>query len=109
MNRLFKDNSADSATKFFENESIYASRNIGIRIKNVVKKFKQFGKVKNAVRNLSLNIYEGQISVLLGHNGAGKSTTISIITGLATADEGSVLINGKDVKEDSDEARSVRE
>jgi ATP-binding cassette subfamily A (ABC1) protein 3 len=73
----------------------------------VVKKFKQFGKVKNAVRNLSLNIYEGQISVLLGHNGAGKSTTISIITGLATADDGSVLINGKDVKEDSDEARSV--
>ena len=30
---------------------------------------------------LSLNMYEGQITALLGHNGAGKTTTISILTG----------------------------
>ncbi|GLG96917.1 Multidrug resistance protein homolog 49, partial [Gryllus bimaculatus] len=35
---------------------------------------------KLAVNNLSLNMYEGQITVLLGHNGAGKTTTISMIT-----------------------------
>ncbi|KAI8435958.1 hypothetical protein MSG28_004122 [Choristoneura fumiferana] len=35
-----------------------------------------------AVNNLSLNIYDDQITVLLGHNGAGKSTTISMLTGL---------------------------
>ena len=36
---------------------------------------------KVAVNGLSLNMYEGQITALLGHNGAGKTTTISILTG----------------------------
>ena len=31
---------------------------------------------------LSLNMYEGQITALLGYNGAGKTTTISILTGI---------------------------
>ena len=34
-----------------------------------------------AVNNLNLNIFDDQITVLLGHNGAGKSTTISMLTG----------------------------
>lgn len=34
-----------------------------------------------AVQDLSLNLYEGQITVLLGHNGAGKTTTLSVLTG----------------------------
>ena len=37
---------------------------------------------KLAVDSLNLNMYEGQITALLGHNGAGKTTTISILTGI---------------------------
>lgn len=37
--------------------------------------------MKVAIKELSLNLYEGQITVLLGHNGAGKSTTLSILSG----------------------------
>ena len=37
-----------------------------------------------AVDGLNLNMYEGQITALLGHNGAGKTTTISILTGNMT-------------------------
>ena len=51
---------------FIEDESFYSTRRIGIKINNIVKIFKQLGKIKKAVSNLSLNIYEGQISVLLG-------------------------------------------
>lgn len=51
---------------------------IGVQLENVSKKFK--GR-KYAVCNLSLDIYRDQITVLLGHNGAGKSTTIGLITG----------------------------
>jgi ABC-type uncharacterized transport system ATPase subunit len=57
---------------YIEDESTYRFKNIGIKIKNIVKTFTQFGALKTAVKNLSLNIYEGQITVLLGHNGAGK-------------------------------------
>lgn len=43
-------------------------------------------KEKAAVRDLSLNLYEGQITVLLGHNGAGKTTTLSMLTGEGQTD-----------------------
>ena len=41
-------------------------------------------KRRVAVDSLNLNMYEGQITALLGHNGAGKTTTISILTGTQT-------------------------
>lgn len=43
--------------------------------------FKVGGKMRMAVQNLSMNMFEGQITVLLGHNGAGKTTTLSMLTG----------------------------
>ncbi len=43
--------------------------------------FKVGNKTKEAVRDLTLNMFEGQITVLLGHNGAGKTTTLSMLTG----------------------------
>lgn len=47
--------------------------------------------------NLSFSVKEGQLFAFLGLNGAGKSTTISIICGTLARDSGSVLINGKDL------------
>ena len=38
-------------------------------------------KAKIAVAGMTLNMYEGQITALLGHNGAGKTTTMSMLTG----------------------------
>lgn len=39
-------------------------------------------QTKVAVKNVSLNIYDSEITALLGHNGAGKTTIINILTGL---------------------------
>lgn len=47
-----------------------------------------------------------QVTVLLGHNGAGKSTTMSIMVGLFPPSSGDVLINGHSVTNDLDAARS---
>ena len=65
---------------------------------------KQFGKVK-AVNNISFSIPEGEFFGLLGINGAGKSTTINILSGLTLADSGSIEILGKDFLQHEEELK----
>jgi ATP-binding cassette subfamily A (ABC1) protein 3 len=60
---------------------------------------------KVAVNNLSVTMYAGQITALLGHNGAGKSTTISMLTGLYPPTKGTAYIYGKTITEDMDLVR----
>ena len=50
-----------------------------------------------AVNGVNLKMYNGQIFALLGHNGAGKSTTISMLTGLLTKTTGSARIYENDL------------
>ncbi len=57
---------------------------------------KSFGDIK-AVDNLSFKVKEGELFAFLGINGAGKSTTISIICGQLQRDGGSVFIDGEDI------------
>lgn len=51
---------------------------VGIEIKHLTKAFNK----RIVVNDMNLKMYEGQITVLLGHNGAGKSTTMFMITGM---------------------------
>ncbi len=55
-----------------------------------------YGGIK-ALRNISLEVPEGQIVTLIGANGAGKSTTLRSIVGLVKAHEGSIEFNGKNI------------
>lgn len=64
-------------------------------IVNVCGISKSFGGRK-VVDNLSLSVSSGEVFGLLGHNGAGKSTTIEMILGIKKPDEGSAHILGKD-------------
>lgn len=57
---------------------------------------KSFSK-RRVVRNVTLNVRRGEAVGLLGPNGAGKTTTFYMLSGLINADEGSVLLDGKDV------------
>lgn len=58
---------------------------------------KSFGDVK-AVNNLSFRVKEGELFAFLGVNGAGKSTTISIMCGQLSKDSGKVVIDGTDIE-----------
>ena len=71
-----------------------------LEIKNVSK---YFGKTK-VVDNLSFDVKAGEILGFLGPNGAGKTTTIKMILGLLSIDEGTITINGYDVKKDFEKA-----
>ena len=50
--------------------------------------------IKNAVQNINFDIEEGEIVGYLGANGAGKSTTIKMMTGILTPTSGKILVNG---------------
>ena len=67
--------------------------------------YKSYGEVK-AVKNLSFQVKKGELFAFLGLNGAGKSTTISIMCGSLKKDAGSVVINGKNVDGDMAEIKS---
>ncbi|KAL4225817.1 hypothetical protein ACF0H5_013807 [Mactra antiquata] len=69
---------------------------VGISIKHLKKSFKS----KVAVKDTTLNLFEGQITSLLGHNGAGKTTTISMLTGFLEPSGGTAVINGFDIRTD---------
>jgi len=52
-----------------------------------------------AVRNLNLEVNEGEVYGLLGPNGSGKSTTLKVLLGLVTPNQGKATIFGKDSRE----------
>jgi len=60
---------------------------------------------RTAVRDLSLDIGEGELFAFLGPNGAGKTTTIKMMVGLLFPTSGRVLIGGHDLRTDGERAR----
>lgn len=58
-----------------------------------------------AVDHLSFRVEKGQIYGFLGPNGAGKSTTMNMITGYLAPSEGTVVIDGKDIQKEPEEAK----
>ncbi|DBA00014.1 TPA: hypothetical protein N0F65_002017 [Lagenidium giganteum] len=63
------------------------------------------GGTKVAVQGISVAFYEGQVACLLGHNGAGKTTVMSMLTGMTPVTSGDARINGFSITTDM---RSVR-
>jgi len=59
------------------------------------------------VDDLSLKLYENQITSFLGHNGAGKTTTMSMLTGIYTPSGGTAVIDGYDIWTQMDQVRKV--
>ncbi|KAK9882111.1 hypothetical protein WA026_018953 [Henosepilachna vigintioctopunctata] len=74
--------------EFFEEEPVNALKP-GIRIEKLCKNFGP----NEVVKDLTVNLYEDQITVLLGHNGAGKTTTMSMLTGLLPPSKGTAIIS----------------
>ena len=67
-----------------------------IEIKNVSKRFTNLlGEEMPTVDNISLDIAPGEFVCLMGPSGCGKTTLLRMITGLVTADEGQLFLDGK--------------
>uniref|UniRef100_A0A672M103 ATP binding cassette subfamily A member 5 n=1 Tax=Sinocyclocheilus grahami TaxID=75366 RepID=A0A672M103_SINGR len=75
-----------------------------IRICNIRKMYREKDTKVEALRGLTFDIYEGQITALLGHSGAGKSTLMNILCGICPPTEGTATIYGSPVAEIADGA-----
>lgn len=74
-----------------------------IRIQNLTRKY----GAATAVRDVTVEIQRGEIVGLLGHNGAGKTTVMKILTGFLEPSDGRVEVGGFDVTQHRDAARKL--
>ncbi|XP_054831762.1 ATP-binding cassette sub-family A member 10-like isoform X2 [Eublepharis macularius] len=98
---IFSDNVEPVSPEFDAKESI--------RINNIKKTYKEKNMKTEALRGLSLNIYEGQITAILGHSGAGKTTLLNILSGFSNPSAGSATIFKYNItkREDMEEIRKI--
>ena len=75
-----------------------------LEIRNFSKTYK---KGKKAVDNLTLTVEAGDIYGFIGHNGAGKSTTIKSVVGVLDFEEGEILIDGKSIRKSPEKCKKV--
>lgn len=66
-------------------------------IVNISEVSKTYESGHQALKNINLDIHDGEILALLGPNGAGKTTLISIICGIVSASSGSITVAGHDI------------
>ena len=76
---------------------------MGIEVRNICKTFGDF----TALKDVSLNVGDGELVALLGPSGSGKTTLLRIIAGLDFPDNGAILLNGADASARSASERSV--
>jgi len=85
----------------------------GIRVTNLKKTYKRYPcgirskKDVYANRGIYLDMSENELLCILGHNGAGKSTMISVLTGLTAPSSGAATLGGYDIVEEIDEVRQI--
>ena len=61
-----------------------------------------------ALHNVSLDFFDGEICGIIGHTGSGKSTLLQTLNGLLRPDEGTIIIDGKDITSPSVLLRDIR-
>ena len=73
---------------------------MSISVQNITKSFKDRRNAKERkliLKDISFDVSEGEFVSLLGPSGCGKTTTLTIIAGFQSPDEGKIVVNGKEV------------
>ena len=68
-----------------------------IEFENVNKKYKMGEVIIDALDNTNFQINRGELVVIVGPSGAGKTTTLNILGGMDTVTSGNVYVDGKDI------------
>lgn len=79
---------------------------IAIKCKGIKKTFGEGENRIQALKGVDLEIYKGELTLLVGPSGSGKSTLLSIITNILTPDDGELFLLGQNIKEMSENERA---
>ena len=102
-----KDEAKNNLQKYSPGDEEYFD---GVRIQQLVKEFnvkdeKGKASILRAVDNLTVDFHAGQVAAVLGHNGAGKTTSIRMMTGSHAPTSGKIYIDGVDGLENANWVR----
>ncbi|KAH7105219.1 P-loop containing nucleoside triphosphate hydrolase protein [Auriculariales sp. MPI-PUGE-AT-0066] len=86
----------DGSAPFPENARETSAQGIEIEFNNV--SFTYPGAIVPSLQNVSFKIRRGQLAVIVGFNGSGKSTVLKLLTRMFDVSEGQILVDGKDIK-----------
>ncbi|MBX3389622.1 MAG: ABC transporter ATP-binding protein [Phycisphaeraceae bacterium] len=73
-----------------------SGRDLAVRCRGVVKNYGSGASVVRALRGIDLDVYAGELLMLVGPSGCGKTTLISVIAGVLDRDEGECTVYGED-------------
>lgn len=74
-----------------------------IKLENVHKRYKMGELMISAVEGTSFEVDKGEVTLIVGSSGAGKTTILNLLGGMDTADEGVILVDGEDISQYDDE------
>lgn len=78
-----------------------------IAIKNLTKTYLEGTIVHSVLNDINVNIYQGELLVLLGRSGSGKSTLLNLISGIDLPTHGEVIINAQNLTQFSEQQRTI--
>ena len=78
-----------------------------IQLRNLSRSFQEGGRAQAVLRQVSLDIREGEKVALLGRSGSGKSTLLNLVSGIDRPDSGSVIVDGVDLCALSEHERTL--
>ena len=77
-----------------------------IQLKQLTKSYQEGSKRRLVLDQLDLSVAEGQMYVLLGRSGSGKSTMLNLLSGIDMPDTGQVIIDGTDISKMNEKDRT---
>lgn len=77
-----------------------------IKTENLSREFKSGNSVVHALKNVSIEIEKGKLTILRGRSGSGKTTLINLLGALDRPDSGSIIFNGVDITRASERVRN---